>query len=218
MDKRYYIYAHINKTNKKIYIGQTCQKPSVRWANGIGYRHQPYFWNAIQKYGWDGFEHIILFENLSLDEANIIEECLIRKYNSTNAKYGYNNKFGGKNSNHSEETKNKIRENASTYWLNKPKSDEVKEKIRQTQTGKKYSEATNKLKGKSGKENYFYGKLLGDSINARPVNQYDKNNVFISAFSCAKEASMLTNIDSSCITKCCKGKRKTAGGFIWEYA
>jgi len=32
-----------------------------------------------------------------------------------------------------------------------------------------------------------------------------------------KEASIKLNIDSSAITKCCKGKQKTAGGYIWKY-
>ena len=27
----YTIYIHINKINKKVYIGQTCQNPKKRW-------------------------------------------------------------------------------------------------------------------------------------------------------------------------------------------
>lgn len=59
----YSIYIHLNKINDKKYIGITCKKPEIRWANGLGYKKQP-FWNAITKYGWDNFEHIIIKDNL----------------------------------------------------------------------------------------------------------------------------------------------------------
>ena len=61
----YTIYIHRNKINNKAYIGQTCNDPKKRWENGNGYKKQPHFYNAIQKYGWDGFEHIIWGENLT---------------------------------------------------------------------------------------------------------------------------------------------------------
>ena len=50
---RYVIYMHKNKINGKVYIGQTCQNPpEKRWANGKGYSHNPYFTEAIEKYGF----------------------------------------------------------------------------------------------------------------------------------------------------------------------
>lgn len=36
-------------------------------------------------------------------------------------------------------------------------------------------------------------------------------------YSSIKEAGELNNIDPSCISKVCRGKRKTAGGFHWRY-
>lgn len=42
----------------------------VRWRNnGINYKACILFYRAIQKYGWDNFEHIILNDNLSKTEA-----------------------------------------------------------------------------------------------------------------------------------------------------
>ena len=78
----YKIYVHINKINGKIYIGQTCRKNvKARYGkNGIQYQKCPRFWNAIQKYGWDNFEHIVLIENLTQEIADIVEVELIEKY------------------------------------------------------------------------------------------------------------------------------------------
>lgn len=75
---KYKVYVHVNKINGKIYIGQTCNSLSVRAGrkSGIGYKHSTHFYNAIQKYGWENFEHIILIDGLSLEMANIIEEEL----------------------------------------------------------------------------------------------------------------------------------------------
>ena len=47
--------------------------------DGYQYHQCTHFWRAIQKYGWDNFEHIILVENLSKEMANIIESELIKK-------------------------------------------------------------------------------------------------------------------------------------------
>ena len=53
---------------------------------------------------------------------------------------------------------------------------------------------------------------------AKEINQYDNNNNFIKRWNCIREASRKLKIDSGDITKCCNGKRKTAGGYIWKYA
>ena len=83
-NKNWVVYAHKNKINKKIYIGITGQKPERRWRNGQGYKTSTYFYNAIQKYGWDNFEHIILQFNLTQQEAEEKEKYYIQKYNTLN--------------------------------------------------------------------------------------------------------------------------------------
>lgn len=86
---KYTLYMHINKKNKKVYIGITKSLPQNRWKNGTGYCQQ-YFYSAICKYGWDGFDHIILAENLTRTEALHLERHYIALYNATNPQYGYN--------------------------------------------------------------------------------------------------------------------------------
>jgi len=76
-EHHYIIYCHRNKINNKAYIGQTCQRLERRWREGEGYSHCSYFYHAIQKYGWDNFEHFIIMDNLSLEEANKNEESYL---------------------------------------------------------------------------------------------------------------------------------------------
>lgn len=93
------IYKHTNNINGKIYIGQTCQQPELRWRNGEGYQHQELFYRAIQKYGWDNFTHEVIEDNIPSSElADEKEKQYIKFYHS--CVYdplcnGYNMTWGG---------------------------------------------------------------------------------------------------------------------------
>lgn len=102
----YTLYKHINKNNGKIYIGITKLSPEERWSNGNGYKGQ-IFGRAIEKYGWDNFEHIIIRKNLTKKEAEDLEVKFIEQYNSTNPKKGYNVAIGGNLPNISKKEMNK---------------------------------------------------------------------------------------------------------------
>ena len=71
------VYVHINKQNGKRYVGITSQKVEYRWNYGEGYKNSPHFYAAIHKYGWDGFEHLIVKSHLSKEEASNLEKNLI---------------------------------------------------------------------------------------------------------------------------------------------
>lgn len=93
----YCVYIHRNIVNNKAYIGITKygHNPNKRWKNGKGYGSQPFFDNAIKKYGWDNFEHVVWINGLSEDDAKKIEILLIALFNTTDPKYGYNLSVGG---------------------------------------------------------------------------------------------------------------------------
>lgn len=110
MKQNYTVYVHINKTNGKMYIGITKKKPSLRWGRGAPYKHNPFFYNAIQKYSWDNFDHDIIASGLTKKEAENFEMLLIAKLDTTNQDKGYNIEHGGNTcGTHSEYTKNKMR-------------------------------------------------------------------------------------------------------------
>lgn len=127
--KKFIVYKHTNKSNRKVYIGITNQKPEKRWSGGCNYKG--HFRHAIDKYGWDNFEHEILYENLEEMQAKLIEISLIRFYDSTNPEKGYNLSTGGEGYSglkHSDETRNKISESLKGR-KRKPFSDEHKKKM-----------------------------------------------------------------------------------------
>ena len=226
----YKIYVHVNKVNGKIYIGQTkSENLNRRWnTDGSGYKTNTHFWNAIQKYGWDNFNHVVLVEDLSLEEANLIEEELIKKYDSTNPKKGYNLRFGGNNSSFSEETINKfkeIRKGTQRGELNnfygRRHSEETKQKLRENHLnrpayfkGHKHSTDSKKKISESKK-----GIPLSDrTSNAKSVVQYSNENDCIKVWTCIMDAvRFFGGSTTSHIVACCKGKRNKAFGYKWRY-
>ena len=92
----YKVYKYTNLLNGKIYIGQTCSSLEKRAGhNGYKYKKCIYFYNAIKKYGWNNFRGEILLDNLTREEANLMEIKLISFYNSNNKSIGYNISDGG---------------------------------------------------------------------------------------------------------------------------
>ena len=75
MKKLYIVYVHITPDNMH-YYGVT-SNPKYRWeCNGIHYRDTSLN-TYIEKYGWENIQHIVLYENLSYDDALKIEDSLI---------------------------------------------------------------------------------------------------------------------------------------------
>ena len=212
MNGEYKIYVHINKVNGKIYIGQTKQTLEQRSSNGKAYKYCRHFWNAIQKYGWENFEHIVLIENLSLEMANIIEEYLIKKYDSTNRKIGYNLWFGGNNREVNEETRRIQREKKIGYNPWKIWDEETIESIK-----RKNSIA------KMGEKNPMYGKQLSDKAKRLRkerrlhVLQYDLDGKFVKEWNSLEDASVEYDIAKANISKSCNEPTSICRGFLWRY-
>ena len=134
----YCVYTHINKINSKRYIGITCQKLEKRWGKeGKKYIDSPKFWNAIQKYGWDNFEHVILHKNLSKEQACALEIYYINLYKSNSKEHGYNITSGGDCPVCTEETKAKI----SNAKIGHIVTDETKKKQSLAKMGAKHPRA-----------------------------------------------------------------------------
>lgn len=94
-NKKWCVYMHTNKINDKKYIGIS-SNVKERWrSNGILYKGQKIFSDALKKYGWDNFTHEIIYNDLTREQAGEIEKFLINRYKTTDRKNGYNYATGG---------------------------------------------------------------------------------------------------------------------------
>lgn len=216
----YTVYIHTNMTNGKRYVGITCKKPERRWGHqGSGYKTQQLFWRAIQKYGWDNFDHEIFASKLTKDEACNIEVILIEKLQTNDPKYGYNYERGGRC--HTNESRRKIGDSelgSKHHYFGKHRSEETKKKISESLTGENH---------------YWYGKHLPDETK-RKISESSKGRKKAPnagtqplpikcietqiVYSSTAEAARQLGICHSGITSALKGRRNSAGGFHWQYA
>ena len=142
------VYVHLFP-NQKLYIGITSHNnPDKRWGvYGKGYENQSFVWKAIQKYGWDNIQHIILVSDIELEVAQEFEKCLIEKYKVRNPHFGYNACFGGATNagyHHTEEYKEKLRQEMTGRYVGEKSPcygkclpEEIKKRISNTLTGRK---------------------------------------------------------------------------------
>lgn len=230
-DSGYTVYMHVNKINGKRYIGITRLNVSQRWANGKGYKTQDHFYRAIQKYGWDGFEHIVIFSGIDEKSAEKREQELIKKYNTLSPDFGYNKTSGGESKKvMSDETIQKMRlanigknnpqfgkrateearqkmsvarRGAKNPRYGKKLSNETKIKISLSLKGLKQSEETRKKKSESGLSRKTIKKVVNITTG----------DVFLSA----KEAAEKMGVSYTCVRDACNGNQKTACGCKWAY-
>lgn len=131
----YCVYAHINKVNRKVYIGIT-SNPERRWQHsGKQYFACTAFYNAIQKYGWNGFMHVVLVDGLTKEVAFEVEKQLIKenKHRAYNISDGGNTGpalFGERNPNYHKIRNKEHCERLSQSLKGHYVSEETKQKIK----------------------------------------------------------------------------------------
>ena len=191
--KKFIVYCHTLKKDGRKYVGITCQKPNVRWHYGHGYRKNTHIRNAIEKYGWNNFEHTILYENLTEQEAIDKEIELIEKWQLRDRTKGFNICIGG----------------GGTTGCNKGRNagfhltEDTKEKLRQANLGKKQNNETILKRIKQYEKS---------------IDMLTIDGKYIKTFSSITEASNETNTHKGHITEVCKGKRISANNYKWRYA
>ena len=94
--------------------------------------------------------------------------------------------------------------NTSTYGSgNYERTEEQKRKISEANTGKHHSEESKKK--------------ISESMGVNGVLEFSKDGELIAEYSSIHEAERHTGCNQGNICNCCKGERKSAGGFIWKY-
>lgn len=206
------IYAIKNLINGKMYIGQSVNIRERLYGHKYdlksGKHNNLHLQSAVNKYGLENFsfEALALCDECELDD---LERFYIAKYHTMNRKFGYNVEEGGHYGRH--------------------RAPETIEKMRRANLGKKLSEETRKKMSENSKRHadqaresirknsYTWGKRGGECPFAKPVIQYDLDGNFIKEWDCIQDASQTLHIKDANISRVCKGKRKTCGGFKWAY-
>lgn len=211
-ERIYTVYMHICNKNRKKYIGMTRQNPpKKRWGyNGSYYKNSLCFYSAIQKYGWNNFEHQIVLCNLTKDEAEMFEVEMIRFHKTQDRKYGYNISNGGN-------SKGKIAES-------------TKQKLRDANLGKRASDETRlkmsrNLKGKTGWAKGIHlsqehRKKISEGLINKDVKYLFKRVINITTgkiYKSIKEASEKCNVSREGISLVCHGKRNYSKDFVWAF-
>ena len=173
----------------------TSQNPKARWNNGNGYKKNSKMWSDIKKSDWNtDWKHSIIRQFEDKQEALKYEAFMIAMLGTV--RNGYNTStYGGTSYKRTDETKKKISESKigeKHPMFGKHFSEEHKKKMSASMTGNHNSPT-------------------------KPVLQFSKTGEFIAEYPSIMDAERHTGCNHENICKCCKGKLKTCGGFIWKY-
>lgn len=200
------VYMHVNKINGKKYIGWTSRLPEERWKkdgyeytrtdkNG-NYKHR-HFGPAINLYGWDNFEHKIIYDSLTEEEAKEKEKELIARYDTTNPEKGYNLTLGGDGTvgyQHTNEAKakmSKAKQGKKPWNYGISPTEETLKKLRESHIGYKpsaeqleklsksmtewWSKEENRLR-MSGENHHNYGTKFSEETK-RKISESQKGKI-----------------------------------------
>lgn len=195
-DRNYCVYTHRNKVNGKRYIGQS-NDVNNRWSgDGKRYEGCKFFYSAIKKYGWDAFDHYIIQDHLTKEEADELEKLNIAFFNTTDSRYGYNLACGGTNGSNQKGkiwvTNNTTEQHLITpeqlpQYLNAgfvkgrlPASEQMKEKLRKINTGRVFTKeqckkVSDALKGRVFSEEHR--RHLSESAKRRKQTEETKQKL-----------------------------------------
>ena len=212
----YTVYQHRNLRNGKSYIGMTSKEPKYRWDNGKGYKKNLKMWSDIQNSDWDSdWEHEILGKFENEQDALKYEAFLIAMLDTV--RNGYNTSTYGRTSyKRTDETKKKLSES----HIGKHPSEETKKKLSESHIGKHHSEEIKKKISESNTGKHFseeHRRKIRENRPSKAIIQLSKDGEFIAEYPSTVEAERQTVCYHGNICKCCRGERKSAGGFIWRY-
>lgn len=194
-DNTYCVYVHANNINGKRYVGITKNLKRRWYGNGKEYAECQHFATAIKKYGWHNFTHYLLESDLSLDEANALEQHYIARYKTQDRKHGYNIQPGG---------------HFVPSMLGKHHSDETKQKMREKALGRVISQEQRQKHSEAMK-----GKMVGaKNHKSTAVICLNTGEVFETQRSAAEAKHVL----QAKISLCCQGKSNHTHGLRWAYA
>ena len=217
------IYCYQNKINGKRYIGTTNKTQKKRSGkDGKEYmRSDTKFCKAIKEFGWENFEYSELEKVNDEFEASELECYYINLFDTSNEDFGYNGNKGGCVPTRKEIIQYDKNGNEIGIYKNPKEAQEA--------TGIAACLIIESCKNNvklAGGFVWRYKKQRGIKLEdiytvpfsgERPITQLNQAGEVLAFYDSAKEAEQATSALRSKICMCCKGQRKTAGGYKWEY-
>lgn len=208
------IYKATNVATGEVYIGATTISLHERIndhynkaTKNCGHKFQ----NAIREYGFESFIWEQIDTGINTDELALKEKYYIQKFDSFNN--GYNSDRGGG-----------FKKTIYQYNL----TGELESTFQSLEEASKSSSISEEsishaCVGDRKTSNGFYWTYtstfnLKEDIRKKKVIQYDFEGKILNVFGSIAEASNATKINKSSIAKCCRGERKKAGNFVWEFS
>lgn len=214
------IYAIINLRNNKFYIGSTNNfyvRRKGHFNDLKGNRHKN---NHLQNaYNLDS-KYFIMVEIESISNLEVLrqrEQLWLDEFKSFDRTIGYNiNRFADSLSEykHTDETKEKLRK----AHLGRKLPEQQKINISNAGKGRNVSDETRMKISKSNRQTKLSEEYKSKHVpKATPVIQMDIEGNIIKIWNRVKEAADELGVRSSNIVHCCRGNKKTTGGFKWAY-
>lgn len=214
-NKQFLIYKAVNKRNGKVYIGATTRSLDERKKDhiqkaltGTG----QYFQEAIGTYAPESFIWEQIDTACSADELAAKEIKYIEQYNS--CKNGYNSDKGGG-------FKKTIYQYNLDGSLHKSHDDLASAAASIGANRKTISKACWNVNHTLGGFYWSYSCTIKftpqHDDRKKAVFQYDLNDNFVGKYDSVSEAASILKLSKSGISKCCRGERKSSGGYIWKY-
>ena len=187
---------------------------------------------------------LLFYEQRALSQVNqhkngynqriVVDSNLGLKHTKATKKKQAESKIGALNPNYGKKLSKEHRGRISEANKGKIVSKETRKKMSEWQRGEKSSmygkhlsaatreKIAKSLKGhrhtKSTKQKISESKIGSKNPHSRAVIQYSKSFNIINYFGWMNAATNTTGIDDASISRVCRGRQKTAGGYAWRYA
>lgn len=219
-----YVYKVLNKINGKCYIGQSTKEFNLRYRHkgygaervfkyqeckkNRGTHYNEFLLNDFYEFGVENFELIYPLDvAFSEAELDLKERHYISLYKSNIFEFGYNKHSGGKikGGYYSKETIEKMRVNGKRIWI-----EHYDKLMNSRPRGEKHSFYNKHHKEETRKK-------ISDSLMGRYASSNNPTSIKVicldnlKIYDCIRDIERELNIQNQNISKCCKGKRKSAG-------
>lgn len=215
MRNNYIIYKVVNTKTNEVYIGGTTKSIEERKTDHLQKANKKvgsYFQEAIGTYGSDAFTWEQIDTASNNDELASKEIKYISEFDAL--ENGYNSDKGGG-----------IKKTVYQYNLDGSLNTSFEDlttagnsiNVHKQDISRACWNVNHSLGG------YFWsydkmGTFIPDNDNRKKeVTQSSIDCKLVAQFISVAEASRKTGISKTSIAKCCRGERKSSGGFIWKY-